>query len=73
MLELSQASIPSASSSKLFFTREECAEIFRVSVRTVNSLLKNREIRFRKIGGSVRIPCSEILRLTSLEETANSR
>src|ERR1700674_2106824 len=50
---------------QLFLTREESAEILRVSTPTLDKLLREGDIRYRRVGGKrgrVLIPRSEILK-----------
>ena len=56
---------------QLFLTREESAEILRVSTPTLDKLLREGDIRYRRVGGKrgrVLIPRSEILKFAEIEE-----
>ena len=61
----------------VLLTREECAEILRIHVRTLDALLKNGAIRFKRVGkplrGRVLVPRVEVERFLHMEEPANSR
>ena len=61
----------------VLLTREECAEILRIHVRTLDALLKNGVIRFKRVGkplrGRVLVPRVEVERFLQMEEPANSR
>jgi Helix-turn-helix domain len=52
--------------NKILFTREESAEILRISVRLLDTLLRDGVIKYKRIGGPVRgrvlIPRAELLR-----------
>ena len=52
--------------NKILFTREECAEILRISIRTLDTLLRDGVIRYKRIGGPVRgrvlVPRAELLK-----------
>jgi len=50
------------------YTVDEAAVILRVSLATAYRLVKNGEIRANRIGKQLRIPESEIKRLTTLPE-----
>jgi excisionase family DNA binding protein len=62
---------------KVLLTREECAEILRIHVRTLDALLKDGIIRFIRVGkpfrGRVLVPRVEVERFLQVEEPANSR
>ena len=45
---------------KLLYTRSETAEMFSLSVRTVDSLIATKQLRVLRIGRSVRIPLDAI-------------
>jgi excisionase family DNA binding protein len=49
--------------NKELYTYAEAAEMLSVSVSTVRKLVAKRNLRIVKLGRSVRIPRSEILRL----------
>ncbi len=64
-------------SDKVLLTREECAEILRIHVRTLDALLKEGVIRFKRVGrplrGRVLVPRLEVERFLQMEEPAKSR
>lgn len=49
---------------KLLYTRKEAAEALSISTSTLDVLIGEGRIRFRRIGRLVRIPRQELLRLT---------
>jgi len=63
--------------NKVLLTRDECAEILRIHVRTLDALLKDGVIRFKRVGrprrGRVLVPRVEVERFLQMEEPANSR
>jgi excisionase family DNA binding protein len=63
------ASIAASPIQKLFFTRPEFAEIIGVSPQTVINWEKCGDIAVVRVGGSVRIPRRELVRLLG-EETS---
>jgi excisionase family DNA binding protein len=64
-------------SDKLLLTREECAEILRVHVRTLDGLLKDGVLRFKRVGkplrGRVLVPRVEIERFLQVDQPAKRR
>ena len=62
---------------RVLFTREECAEVLRIHVRTFDALLKDGVIRFKRVGrplrGRVLIPRAEIERFLQLGGPAIKR
>jgi excisionase family DNA binding protein len=64
-------------SDKILLTREECAEVLRIHVRTLDALLKDGVLRFKRVGrplrGRVLVPRAEVERFLQMEEPANSR
>jgi excisionase family DNA binding protein len=64
-------------SDRLLLTREECADILRIHVRTLDSLLRDGVIRFKRVGGASRgrvlVPRTEVERFIQTEEPAKSR
>jgi excisionase family DNA binding protein len=62
---------------RILLTREECADILRIHVRTFDALLKSGALRFKRVGGPRRgrvlVPRIEIERFLQMEEPANSR
>jgi excisionase family DNA binding protein len=72
------SSVPSLQTTlgnKVLLTREECAEILRIHVRTLDALLKDGVIRFKRVGrplrGRVLVPRVEVERFIQMEEPAN--
>jgi excisionase family DNA binding protein len=69
---LSNATVPILV-EKLLYTRQEAADLLRVSVGTVDNLIERGELRFRRVGGAIRgrvlIPRTEILRFAEGTET----
>jgi excisionase family DNA binding protein len=72
-VESPQASI----SDKVLLTREECAAILRIHVRTLDGLLKKGVIRFKRVGrplrGRVLVPRLEIERFLQMEDPAKKQ
>lgn len=60
---------------KVLLTREECAEILRIHVRTLDALLKDGTIRFKRVGkplrGRVLVPRVEVERFLEVGEPTN--
>jgi excisionase family DNA binding protein len=58
-------------------TREELAELLRVSQRTADNLIRSGEIRSVRIGGRIRgrvlVPRGEVLKFVGIEEPTTSR
>jgi excisionase family DNA binding protein len=48
--------------SEIFLTREEAAKVFKVSLRTVDTLIGNGELSVWRIGRRVLIPTDEVKR-----------
>jgi excisionase family DNA binding protein len=63
--------------NRVLLTREECAEILRIHVRTLDALLKGGVIRFKRVGkplrGRVLVPRVEVERFLQVEEPANKQ
>jgi excisionase family DNA binding protein len=63
--------------NKVLLTREECADILRIHVRTLDALLKGGVIRFKRVGkplrGRVLVPRVEVERFLQVEDPAISR
>ena len=53
--------------AKLLVGRQEAAQILSLSVRSVDYLLANRQLCFRRIGGRILIPVTELR--STLEQT----
>jgi excisionase family DNA binding protein len=53
--------------AKLLVGREEAAERLSLSIRSVDYLLANRQLKFRRIGGRVLIPVSELERFARMD------
>lgn len=47
---------------EMFMTREETAKTFKVSLRTVDTLIARQELNVRRIGRRVLIPTDEVER-----------
>jgi excisionase family DNA binding protein len=71
------SSLQTSIGNKVLLTREECAEILRIHVRTLDALLKDGVIRFKRVGGPLRgrvlVPRVEVERFLQLEEPAKGR
>ena len=61
------ARITVPSDAKLLVGREEAAQILSISVRSVDYLLSNKQLNFRKIGGRVLIPVAELRRFARMD------
>jgi excisionase family DNA binding protein len=55
--------------TKLLVTREEAAEMLSVSTRTIDRLLQGKELPYRRIGHSVRIPFDSLKAFTRRDST----
>jgi len=73
----SAAPTQSVVSEKLLLTRGECAEILRIHVRTLDALLKDGVLRFKRVGkplrGRVLVPRVEIERFLQVDQPAKQR
>ena len=73
----SESSLQTSTGNKVLLTREECAEVLRIHVRTLDALLKDGVIRFKRVGkprrGRVLVPRVEVERFLQMEEPATSR
>lgn len=73
----SVAPIQTILGDKILLTREECADLLRIHVRTLDALLKDGVIRFKRVGkprrGRVLVPRVEVERFLQMEEPATSR
>jgi excisionase family DNA binding protein len=71
------SSLQTSVENKVLLTRDECAEILRIHVRTLDALLKDGVIRFKRVGrprrGRVLVPRVEVERFLQMEEPANRR
>jgi excisionase family DNA binding protein len=47
---------------KLLFTRAEAAEMLSLSLRTIDTLVMNKQLKAVRIGRAVRIPLDELQR-----------
>jgi excisionase family DNA binding protein len=56
-----------APKDKLLVRREEAAEILSISVRSLDYLLANRQLLFRRIGGRTLIPITELQRYARMD------
>lgn len=56
--------------SEIFLTREETAQVLRLSVRTVDSLIGRRELVVRRVGRRVLIPTDEVKRFAASTESS---
>ena len=63
--------------NKVLLTRNECAEILRIHVRTLDTLLKEGVLHFKRVGGPLRgrvlVPRVEVERFLRMEAPANNR
>jgi excisionase family DNA binding protein len=53
--------------AKLLVSREQAAEILSISVRSVDYLLANRQLSFRRIGTRTLIPVAELQRFARMD------
>ena len=64
-------------SDKVLLTREECADILRIHIRTLDALLKDGILRFKRVGkplrGRVLVPRVEIERFLQVDQPAKRR
>jgi len=59
--------------SEIFMTREETAKALRLSLRTVDTLIRRGELAVRRVGRRVLVPTDEIRRFAGGESRdANS-
>jgi excisionase family DNA binding protein len=58
------ASIASPAHSKLMYSKAETAEMLSISVRTVENLMTNGQLSFRKIGKRVLVPVQALIQFT---------
>lgn len=59
--------------SELFLTREDAAQVLRLSVRTVDSLIGRGELIVRRVGRRVLVPTEEVKRFTAVHERSVDR
>jgi excisionase family DNA binding protein len=77
--EITNTAAPTQTSlaDRILLTREECADILRIHVRTFDALLKSGALRFKRVGGPRRgrvlVPRMEIERFLQVEDPAISR
>ena len=45
-----------------YLTIKEVAEVLKVTEKTVKNWIKNNKIHYKKVGGTVRIPESEVMK-----------
>ncbi|MBB5066174.1 hypothetical protein [Granulicella mallensis] len=51
----------------LLVTREDCAIMLSLSVRSIDYLIADKRLKTRRHGGSVRIPMSEVQRIARMD------
>lgn len=56
----------------LLMNKKQTAAALHISVRTVERLLARKELPRILIGGSVRVPMDAVMKITSIEESADS-
>jgi excisionase family DNA binding protein len=61
------ARAPVPTHSKLLVRREEAAEVLSISVRSVDYLIANKHLNFRRIGGRVLIPVAELQKFARMD------
>lgn len=54
--------------SKLLFTREEAAEMLEISIRKIDELVANGELKPRRIGNLVRFYLGELVRYAATHD-----
>ena len=73
---MSSATIPNFL-DKLFYSREETAQLLGISVGSVDNLIERGELSFRRVGGPVRgrvlVPRAELLKFAGIKEPSNGR
>ena len=57
---------------KLLVTKQEAAEMLSVSTRTIDRLLQGKELPYRRIGHSVRIPFDSLKAFTRRDSTTRT-
>jgi len=58
------ASIASPAHSKLMYSKAETAQMLSISIRTVENLMVNGQLAFRKIGKRVLVPVQALIQFT---------
>lgn len=56
---------------KLLFTRAEAAEMLSLSLRTIDTLVMNKELKAVRVGRAVRIPLDELQRFLRRDHSTN--
>lgn len=73
----SVSSLQTSIGNKVLLTRDECAKILRIHVRTLDALLKDGVLRFKRVGrplrGRVLVPRVEVERFLQMEEPAKQQ
>jgi excisionase family DNA binding protein len=58
------ASIAPATHSKLMYSKTETAQMLSISIRTVENLMTNGQLAFRKVGKRVLVPVQALIQFT---------
>jgi excisionase family DNA binding protein len=58
---------------KLMFNKSEVAEMLSISVRTIENLMTNGELAFRKIGRRVLIPWKAVVQFTRADHATGGQ
>jgi excisionase family DNA binding protein len=61
---IEMASIVPAPHSKLMYSKIETAKMLSISVRTVENLMMNGQLAFRKVGKRVLVPVQTLIQFT---------
>ena len=69
---MTSAPISSSGHEKLLHTRNEAAELLSVSVRTIDSLIANKELNVRRIGSRVLIPHQVLVQFTRYDHSTEA-
>ncbi|AEU36152.1 MerR family transcriptional regulator [Granulicella mallensis] len=51
----------------LLVSRKDCATLLSLSVRSIDYLIADKRIKTRRVGGSVRIPMTEVHRIARMD------
>ena len=55
---------------KLLYSRKDAAHLLSVSLRTIDSLIANKQLVTRRIGKAVRIPHADLIRFSQKDTFA---
>ena len=66
---MTQSIDPRPNVEKLLYSRKEAAYALGVSLRTIDYMIANKRLAFRKFGGKILIPVNEVRRVSRMDHT----